>query len=157
MRERRIRQIIAAFGGELRRWPAAARSEARNLLSHDPAAWEELSRARRLDALLDRLPELAPSPGLEAAILARAAAATQDPAEVPARPDAAGAAGRGRGMFAALADLFGPGRVWPQVAGLAAAAIFGFYMGANGLINFSASASPTSTISMDLSDFGGVL
>ncbi len=156
MSERRIRHVIAAFGSDLRRWPDKERGEARNLLMRDrAAAWEELAAARRLDARLDRLPALTPTPGLAALILARAAALPQEAA--PSRPAAAPAAPV-PGILARLRDMLAPGPLWPQLAGLTAAAAFGFFIGMSGIVNFDSSSNmPSSVASYDVGDFSGVL
>jgi hypothetical protein len=61
-------RMLDEHGSNLARWPEAARSEAGGLLERSPEArmrWEE---ARRLDALLDAVPPVEPTPALLARI-----------------------------------------------------------------------------------------
>jgi hypothetical protein len=107
----RLLEIIAAYGAEPGRWPAAERSAAEALLATSAEARSALEAARGLDRLLDGLP--APRSELGAGtVAARAIAADQ-------------AAARGR------ASASRRGWFWlaPGVAGLAAAAVAGFFIG----------------------------
>lgn len=69
MDDKRMRAIIAAYGADPARWPEDARA--------DSAPATDLVREQALDAWLDRLPALAPSPGLAARITAAAARTRQ--------------------------------------------------------------------------------
>jgi len=104
----RLLEIIAAYGADPRRWPEAERSEAEALLARSEPARAALAEARALDGLLDGLPALAPEIAAST-LAARAIAAGQRPLARPARG----------------------GWLWlaPSAAGLAAAALAGFFIG----------------------------
>jgi hypothetical protein len=94
----RLEALLAAYGADPARWPAAERDAARALLARSAAARARRDAAARLDRLLDAVPAAAPSPALAARVLAAA-------------PQAPAAAARRR-----------PGRRWPYVAAAASAA-----------------------------------
>ena len=76
----RLRAVVESYGANPERWPAGDRQAYEKLVSDaGEPAW--LDEARRLDALLDEAPDIAPSP----ALLRRVA-------EIPAR-HATGASG----------------------------------------------------------------
>lgn len=66
----RLRDLIAAYGGNPTRWPLAERPAAEALLARSPEARAALADAGPLDTLLDAVPALPPSPALRAAVLA---------------------------------------------------------------------------------------
>lgn len=49
----RFKELLDAFGADLRRWPEAERAAARALIAQAPEAQAALAAARRLDRLLD--------------------------------------------------------------------------------------------------------
>jgi len=114
----RLRDILDAYGAEPAHWPEAERAAMQELIATSPGAQTALAQAAALDALLahDRpvMPTLNPIK-----IAARAAATPRVP----------------RGSWAVRS-------MWPNVAGLAAAAIVGFVVGWTGLDqNFTSVAS----------------
>ena len=67
----RFHELAGAFGGDLRRWPAAERAQASALLAADPVATQPiLARAAALDELLAASPDPVPSLALREAIVA---------------------------------------------------------------------------------------
>lgn len=66
----RLRNLIAAYGGNPARWPLAERPAAEAFLARSPEARAALADAEPLDTLLDAVPALSPSPALRAAVLA---------------------------------------------------------------------------------------
>jgi hypothetical protein len=68
----RFRELVAAYGGEIRQWPIDEREPARRLVEHNAEARALASEASALDAVLDRASRPLASPGLKAAILAGA-------------------------------------------------------------------------------------
>ena len=114
MNAKRLEQILAAYGAKSERWPEAERPDALALLARDAQAQQLLRDARRLDGLLDSLP--ASEPTLDASSLAaRLSERPQETAGVrspaPSRP-------RWRIPF-----------IMPNLIGLAAAAVAGFWIG----------------------------
>jgi hypothetical protein len=114
----RFQEMIDAFGADPNHWPPAEREAALGLLARSSDARAAVAAARRLDGLLDQAP--APT-GLsfDAAVLAARIAAT------PQRSVVSGRTSDGGGWRLS----FG----WFNVAGLAAAAIAGFIVGATNL------------------------
>lgn len=115
MDEQRFEALIEAYGADATRWPDAERALALRHLAATPAAHGRRAAARRLDALLDAWRPDAPS-----AELARRVAAT-----------------------APLARMLRPRTLWLSAAGLAAACVFGVFVGAD-LSRASLQAQPTS-------------
>lgn len=105
----RFEYLTDAYGGDLRRWPAAEREAARALRDADPRAAVLLREADGLDALLDTAPRPAPSHVLREQVIASAAGA--------------GLRTRRRGAIGPLA--------WLSGAGWAAAACAGVVFGVN--------------------------
>lgn len=68
----RLEAIIAAYGAEPGRWPAAERDAAASLLARSHAARDLAEEAAALDTLLDAIPSLSSTPALRAAVLAAA-------------------------------------------------------------------------------------
>lgn len=105
----RLRDILDAYGADPAHWPESERAAMQTLIATSPGAQTALAQAAALDALLahDRpvMPTLNPIK-----IAARVAATRRVP----------------RGSWAVR-------RMWPNVAGLAAAAIVGFVVGWTGL------------------------
>jgi hypothetical protein len=60
----RFRALLASYGADVARWPEGERAQARAFAttSREAALW--LEEERRLDALLDGAPGMAPSPSL---------------------------------------------------------------------------------------------
>jgi hypothetical protein len=114
----RLRDILDAYGADPAHWPESERAAMQELIATSPGAQTALAQAAALDALLshDRpvMPTLNP---------------IKTAARVAATPRVA------RGSWAVR-------RMWPNVAGLAAAAIVGFVVGWTGLDqNFTSVAS----------------
>lgn len=68
----RLEAIVAAYGADPARWPAAEREAAASLLARSEAARALTEHAAALDAALDTVPPLSPTPALRAAVLAAA-------------------------------------------------------------------------------------
>jgi hypothetical protein len=75
----RFKELVDAYGGDPKRWPAAERAAAEDFAARDPAARAALDEAARLDALLDAMTVKAPAVD-PARIAAAASAAAQEPA-----------------------------------------------------------------------------
>ena len=120
----RLQQVAEAYGADPRRWPAAERQALEPLLAQHPAAHALLRGEQNLDRLLDGWQVAPPDWALERRIVAVAAMAGQ---VRPVRPWQ---------RLAGWLELLWPGNglprgrlLWPQVAGLAAAAMIGFLVG----------------------------
>jgi hypothetical protein len=111
MTPERVRELIAAYGAEPRRWPEAEQRPALTLLEQMPALRDEVARMAALDAALDRW--AVPAPRLDAAVLAARISATPQ-----RRPE-----------MRAISRFRWPSFAWPNAAGLAAAALAGFLVG----------------------------
>jgi hypothetical protein len=107
----RVRDLIAAYGADHRRWPEAERSAALALQARMPALRDESGDAAALDAVLDRWTVAAPR--LDPAALAARISATPQRRHEP-QP---------------VSRFRWPRLVWPNAAGLAAAAVAGFLVG----------------------------
>jgi hypothetical protein len=119
----RVTQLIEAYGGDLRRWPGEERVTLEPLIRRLPEAQALLNDASRLDRLLDGW-RVAPTDWtLERRILAAASATAQ----IQPRPWRS-LADLLRGAVP-RADWLGSRMLWPQVAGLVAAAVIGFFIG----------------------------
>jgi hypothetical protein len=114
MNLKRLEQILAAYGAKPERWPDAERPLALALLARDIHAQQLLRDARQLDGLLDSLPALESS--LDAASLA---------AKLSERPQEKGNI---RVLPAARSRWRLP-IIMPNLIGLAAAAVAGFWIG----------------------------
>ncbi|WP_029415933.1 hypothetical protein [Brevundimonas bacteroides] len=69
----RMRELAEAWGGDLRRWPAAERSAAEDFAATRPeAADRALFEARQLDAALDAAPRVVVSTALSDRVIASA-------------------------------------------------------------------------------------
>lgn len=66
----RFAALADVYGADIRRWPAAERNAANSLLSANDGARAILTRAARLDSLLDQYRVAAPSSALSGRILA---------------------------------------------------------------------------------------
>jgi len=77
----RLRAVIEAYGASAARWPVAEREAAAALLAESAAARALVTEAAPLDALLDAVPAVAPTPAMRAAILALAPRAAQRPGD----------------------------------------------------------------------------
>ena len=112
--------LLDAYGAVPERWPDGERASALALAAESADARQLMDQARRLDGLLDRLPEGEPSPGLAERILAAAPGASP------------GAAGRRPAGW--IVRTFGT--LWPELpawrpaVALAASLAFGLVTGA---------------------------
>lgn len=120
MTQKRVAELIAAYGAAPDKWPEAERVAALAVLRRDPALQAERQQMAALDAALDRWPN--PAPQVDAVALAAHVSATPRP-RAPRR------------SFLRL-----PVFAWPNAAGLAAAALAGFLVGWAGLDSDYASA-----------------
>ena len=77
----RLRAVIEAYGASAVRWPVAEREAAAALLAESAAARALVTEAAPLDALLDAVPAVAPTPAMRAAILALAPRAARRPGD----------------------------------------------------------------------------
>lgn len=75
--EARIETMIAAYGGDLERWPAEERARVSSYLAGRPELRVRLEEAVQLDALLDRVPVPVASADLRARVLATSPAHRQ--------------------------------------------------------------------------------
>jgi hypothetical protein len=107
-------RLLGAWGADPRRWPDDRRKDAEALLSGSDAARQRLAEEQAFDTLLAHPPAAVPSDALVEAVMAIPRTARQERR-----------AGRGwsLNLFAAL----------PRFAGLAAAAVLGFYIGTTSL------------------------
>ena len=115
---KRVREIIAAYGADSARWPAAERTAALAILRDDAELSALLQDARRLDTALDSFAP--PLPTVNAAELAGRimAVARQMPTPRPKEE-----------LSIPFWRWFG----WPKIAGLAMAGVIGFTIGWTGL------------------------
>ncbi|MCW5729375.1 MAG: hypothetical protein KIT20_01360 [Alphaproteobacteria bacterium] len=113
MRLERLQQIIDAYGADPARWPGAELAAAEALLARSAEARAALAEARRLDDMLDAWTAPAPDPWAAQ----RIAGAAHELAQ------------RRPGLRERLAALLPFEPVWPQLAGLAAALVIGFFIG----------------------------
>lgn len=115
----RFERLLEAYGAEPTRWPETERADAAALLAGSLPARRAWKDAQLLDRALDSFTVTAVD---EATADSLAARITRLP-QLAAR----------RGLRAALGDLLGielrPALLWPQAAGLVAAAVAGFYLG----------------------------
>jgi hypothetical protein len=107
----RLKELIAAYGADHRRWPEAEQGMALALLQRMPELRVELDRMAALDATLDRW--TSPAPRIDAASLAARISATSQRRPEPRR----------------VSRFRWPNFAWPNAAGLAAAAVAGFLVG----------------------------
>jgi hypothetical protein len=114
MTQKRVAELIAAYGAAPDKWPSAERDAALAVLRREPALQTELQQMAALDAALDRWPS--PAPTVDAVALAAHVSATPRPRVAPRR-----------------AFFRFPIFAWPNAAGLAAAALTGFLVGWAGL------------------------
>jgi anti-sigma factor RsiW len=131
-------RLIEAYGADPARWPSDERAAAERHMAANPAARAAVEEARRLDALLGRMP---PVPEMTSFPL---------PAALPAqrRP--------------LLQRLVRPGRavawsMWPRVAALAMASIVGVVIGTSGIADHFSPAqdSDAATSVFDSAPSGG--
>lgn len=110
----RFTALIDAYGSDPRRWPEQERDSAQVFLAASAGARAKLREAAALDTLLAvKLPEIEPSPALQARVLAQAKL------RQPAAP------GWRAQIAEAMAQLFPQGRATPQFAALALALAVG--------------------------------
>ena len=138
MRHGRFMRLIGAYGADPARWPEEERAAAGRRMADDPAARAAIDEARRLDALLDRMP---PPPDV---------AAIELPAVLPAqrRPVLHRLLRAGRGAVWA---------VWPRVAALAMASVVGMLIGLSGVGDqlYGTQDTDTATTVFDSAPAGG--
>jgi hypothetical protein len=129
MTHERLKELLAAYGADPRHWPAAERDSALDLLARVPELQAEVQRTSVLDAALSTWPNPAPLRLDPAALAAHVSATPQRRAEI--RP---------------TLRFRWPSIMWPNAAGLAAAALAGFLVGWSGL---DSSLLPASTETVD--------
>lgn len=112
----RLREILDAYGADQDRWPAAEREAVLALLAASPEARAAARAAMALDDLLARYDN--------------PAAGAFDPLKIVAATKSTAPANDNRVEIR-----------WPNLAGLAAAAVVGFYVGWSGLDQSLASPS----------------
>ncbi len=135
MKLKKFKEHLERHGTDLRRWPEAERFAARAILDREPKAAEMLERARPLDSLLDSFEAAEAGPSLADNIAATALRTPQTPPTAEDSRD-------DRWMMKLLL---------PQLAGLAAAALLGMFVGWTDITPAS-QATETSTETLDLSD-----
>lgn len=111
----RLRQILAAYGGDPDRWPDDERDAAEALIAASPVARDALAQEQALDAGLSLASSAVPDDAM-----ARLTAAMAFP---PPRQTAA-PAGVASGWFASLASAF-----WPRATVFASMAALGIIVG----------------------------
>jgi hypothetical protein len=125
MTHEQFEQALDRYGGDLGRWPAAMRAEAKALADKDAAAARMLAEAARLDALLSEV--VGPTSVDSAAIGAIIAGIRGDRhREITVRPTRRLAAWSGAAMAAFLALGFVLGLAIPQTQDDAALAGLAF-------------------------------
>jgi hypothetical protein len=120
----RLQQLAEAYGADPKRWPVEDRAALEALVGQHPAARSILRDEQNLDRLLDGWRVDGADWALERRILATAAMASQVRVVGPWQ--------RVVGWLETIwpSDRLPDGRrLWPQVAGLAAAAMIGFFVG----------------------------
>jgi ferric-dicitrate binding protein FerR (iron transport regulator) len=131
-------RLIDAYGADPARWPEDERAAAERHLADDPSARAALEEARRLDALLGRLPAPpeAPSIALPMALPAQRRPALQRLLHV------------GRGATWSL---------WPRFAALAMASVLGVLIGLSNVGDqlYPAQEGDTTTSVFDSAPSGG--
>lgn len=110
----RLRQILAAYGGDPDRWPDDERDAAEALIAASPVARDALAQERALDAGLALASAEVPDDAM-----ARLTAAMAFPPPRTAAP-----AGVAKGWFASLASAF-----WPRATVFASMAVLGIIVG----------------------------
>jgi len=110
----RLQHLLDAHGADPRRWPAAERADAEALIARDPQAARLADAARRLDQALDSFAVEPAGMALQEAILRRARTL-----DAPRRLS-------WRDM---LGEFLPVRPLWPNLAGLAAAAVLGIGIG----------------------------
>ena len=132
----RFRRLVAAYGADPARWPHGQRGRADALLARSDKARALLAEAQAFDALLLADAKPPADEQLAAAIVARTIDVPQEraPAVAPSR---------------AIALDWSLSRLWPQAAGLAAAAVLGFVIGWTDLLPGNVGRGET----FDLADF----
>jgi hypothetical protein len=124
----RMQHLLDAYGADPARWPARERDAAEVLAAASPDAARLLDQARRVDSALDAFAVAPATQALHDAILR--SARRVDP---PRRP-----------TWRELVGEFLPVRpLWPNLAGLAAAAILGIGIGLTDLGTGTALADET--------------
>jgi hypothetical protein len=121
----RFQAMLEAYGAEPGRWPAQDRAEALALLATSAEAARLREAAAKLDLLLDLAPRPAPARLSAGALAERVTGQTQERV-APYRPSTSW--------------------LWVRAAGLAAAAVIGFVVGATQLTGVGDSAATTTPI-----------
>ena len=138
MRLGRFLRLIGAYGADPARWPDEERAAAERRVAGDPAARAAIDEARRLDALLDRMPS---PPDMPAIVL---------PAVLPAqrRPVIHRLVRAGHGAVWTM---------WPRVAALAMASVVGMLIGLSGVGDqlYGTQDTDTATTVFDSAPTGG--
>jgi hypothetical protein len=124
--------LLDAWGADSSRWPADRRAEADALLARSDEARRLLADEAAFDALLAAAPALAPNTALLDSVMA-----------IPAGNRQERKAGRWR---------FGFAPALPRFAGLAAAALLGFYIGTTSLFQPAQSMAADSE-TVNISDY----
>lgn len=114
MKPERLEYLLDAYGADPNRWPASERASAEVLLAAEPLAARLAADARRLDRALDTFAVAPAHRELRDSIL-RQARNVDAPRKLSWRD--------------VLGDLLPVRPLWPNLAGLAAAAILGIGIG----------------------------
>lgn len=109
MTRERLKEILAAYGADPSRWPAGERAAALELLARSPELESDRADAARLDAALDAASAVGDLGLTGAALAGRITRAAANVRMFPKRRRFAG--------------------TWPGLAGLAAAAAAGLFIG----------------------------
>lgn len=131
----RLQDLLDAYGADPTRWPREECDAALELIARSPAAQAQVKRAAILDTALNQWAN-PPLPGFDAPALSARVTAT--PQRIAIRP----------------APRRWPVLAWPNVMGLAAAALAGFLIGWSGL---DASLLPANANGGDMSSVATVI
>jgi len=122
MTRQQFERLLATYGADLQRWPAAQRRAARALVAEDEAARLARDEAARLDALLDRFAPSAPPDAAARVAAALRALPPQGTGAEPALEPVAGWAG-------ALGELWWDLRAVPRIPSIVAVLLCGLVVG----------------------------
>ncbi|MFO1126291.1 MAG: hypothetical protein U1E25_14160 [Methylocystis sp.] len=131
----RLQELLDAFGADPTRWPREECDAALELIARSPAAQAQVTRAAALDTALNQWAD-PPLPRFDAPALTARVAATPQRSVVVRAP-------RRWPVF-----------VWPNVMGLAAAALAGFLIGWSGL---DTALLPTNSNGVEMSSVATVI
>ncbi len=147
----RLEQVLAAFGSDPARWPAADRARLVAVISESAAARQRVAEAAALDQVLDAGGARAPAAS-EARVRDRLFAAL-DEEQTSAVPSATVVPFQRPAAAARVASPVAPPRsAWREAMLLAAALLLGVFAGTQGILNESGVVIPGLTDGVTSSD-----